>query len=985
MLKTIKLISIFLLSLFLVVWFILFAGIKIDSFSFGNFSISQLYLKLDKKLILEAEKIVLEVKKSNVKNSIDGLLKDISKFETILKIFKKIDVKKFKIKDNEFVIKLNEKSLYLDNKYFNILADLNISSSQIFLNLYSLYLKDLDATLIGRTKIDLSKRTLYFLGDYTYSSLFGKFNLELNEKFADFNINTTKSIKSIKFLKNFFTIDKIAEEWMYDNVTGDINLNYLYGKIDVKNRRIIKDSIKGEAVINNAKIRFHKDLQTVNTKKLLIKYKKDKLSFDLEKPSYKKSKIYGSRVYIKDLTNLEKGTVFVDLKTESKLNNDVLEILNAYEIKLSLKQKSGKLNSSLLLKIPYLSSKEMEIDALFKINNASLMLNDFDFFVKKADVVLKDNDVLIKNSHLLYKNIIDTNLDLKIDLKKSLAKGNVKINSLDIKSDEKSIINLKNHNTDLAVTFKDTTTIDIKALKTKLEIKKDYIDINIADLKTISPYSALLKNSGIEYGDLNIRVFDKNSIKFLLNVQKLNLPFEKNGKKITTLSATGTIQNDLIKIKTNSDDLEIILLKGKNPILKLKDTDLVLYTDSKKSEEKKEFPNIDLELKNVKIKVDKVHQYDIAWANINIKDSKVSFEAEALNLELPILKDDKKVTSLVAYGTYEKETFHLKTKDNNLILKYEIPDEKISMTLKGYDIVYDSKLETNKESKISFYINGVDSNIIINKKYIAKATSFNFIFEKNNKTDIDLKYKDTSFFYHKDIQGNMEIKASNMNDEFLNSILSKNLIKGGNVDFSGRGKHGRLSAKANLKDTKIVDLAILNNLIMLINTSPVLINPFLVIPPVIGMAVNDGFTLNGYKVIEGTIDFVYDFNMKFLNMHKIKTKGNGIDFDGYVTINFNNLKVDSKLKLIFFKSYSSIVGAIPVVNYILLGDEKTVDTDIFINGTLDEPQYRTKFVEDGGFAPINIIKRIITSPIKLIKSVENLGKDNEKEKKKKNE
>lgn len=120
------------------------------------------------------------------------------------------------------------------------------------------------------------------------------------------------------------------------------------------------DSIKGQAVISDAKIRFHKDVKTVDTEKLTIDYKDDTLSFDLEKPIYNKSKIYGSRVDIPNLTSLEKGRVIVDLKTKSILNSDILEILNAYKIKLPLRQKSGNLDSSLVLNIPYLPSKKNE-------------------------------------------------------------------------------------------------------------------------------------------------------------------------------------------------------------------------------------------------------------------------------------------------------------------------------------------------------------------------------------------------------------------------------------------------------------------------------------------------------------------------------------------------------------------------------------------------------------------------------------------------
>ncbi len=41
-------------------------------------------------------------------------------------------------------------------------------------------------------------------------------------------------------------------------------------------------------------------------------------------------------------------------------------------------------------------------------------------------------------------------------------------------------------------------------------------------------------------------------------------------KKITTLSANGTINKNSTKITTNDSDVEIILNKGENTLLKLK-------------------------------------------------------------------------------------------------------------------------------------------------------------------------------------------------------------------------------------------------------------------------------------------------------------------------------------------------------------------------------------------------------------------------------
>lgn len=979
MLKIIKLTIFILLVFFIGVGFSLFSGIKIDSFSFGNFSISQLYLKLDKKLILEVEEIIFEVKKSKVETSTDDIQANISKFEKVLKVFQKIDIERLKIKDNEFTIVLDNRQLYLDNKFINIAANLKISGSEVLLDVYSIYLKDIDLTFTGKSKIDLSKNMVNFSGKYFYLDLEGEVSAELTEKLVDFYVNTTKPIKSLKFLKDLFRLDEVAEAWMYDKVTGDINLNYLYGKIDLEKQKPIMDSIKGQAVINDAKVRFHKDAKTVNTSELMINYENDELSFEFEKPIYNKSKIYGSKVFITDLTSLKRGIVHVNLKSDSMLNSDVLEILRAFKINLPLRQLSGKLDSTLSLKIPYLASKKMDTNGVFKVKDAKLKLNDFEFLAKKADVVLKDTLVTVKNSHVIHKNMLDANLNLKIDTKSSKASGKAKVNSFKIKSDEESIVDINNLNTDLEIDFKKEAKIDLKALKTKLHIKKELIDIKIADLKEIYPYSKLLQTIGIKQGDLRVFVIDDKNIDFDINAKGLDFPFEKDTKRITTLSAKGKIRGDAVTIKTNDSDIEIVLKKGENTLLRLKNIDLVLNANNKNSKLKEEFPNVDLELKNSFIILDESHRYQSSWANIHIKNSKISFEGEALNLDLPISKKEKKVKDFVVSGTYENRVLDIKTKDGKLKLKYEIPKEKISMNLNGYDVLYDTNQESDQDSKIAYYITGTNSDIIINDKYIAKATKYKFVFE-NYKTDIDLKYKDTTFVYHKDFSGHITVEAKNMNDYFLNSIIGKSLIEGGNVNLSAIGREGVINGTAYLKGNKIVDLAILNNLLILINTSPAIINPFLAIPSVVGMAAKDGFNLNGYRVTEGQIDFSYDFDKKFLNMHKIKTKGNGIDFDGFTTINFETSKVDAKLHLVFLKDYANIVGAIPVINYVLLGDEKRVDTEVQIFGTIKKPQYKTKLIEEGVSAPVNVIKRIITSPVKLI---ETLGDSFKKEKGKK--
>ncbi len=967
MLKIIKLIIIFLLFFLLIFVFSLFVGIKIDSFSFANFSISQLYIKFDKKLILEAKEIVFEMKESNVESSRDDIKKNIEKLLLLFKVFQKIDIKRLKIKGNEFTIALNDKHLYLNNKYINLAADLKFEGSTVALDIYSLYLKDINLTFIGKSKINLSKDILNFFGTYLYNHIEGELNIQFNAKtdILDFYINTTKDIKSINFFKKLFRLDSVAEAWMYDNIKGNIRLNYLYGKFNLDKKLPIIDSLKGQAVIRNATIMFDKDAKVINTKKLIIDYKNDTLFFDIKDPIYNKSKIYGSKVTIPHLTSLQKGEVIIDLKTKVMLNEDILEILKTFKINLPLIQKSGKLDSSLILRIPYLASKKIKIDGIFNATNAVLKLNNFEFLAKKAQIILKDNMVFIRNAYVKHKNMINAKLDLDINTKTLKAKGVAKINSFSILNGKSSIVNIKNLTTKLEIDFKDSTKINLKALKTQLDISTESVKVFIQDLGIIYPYSNLLKKVNVKKGDLKINILDENNITFNVHAKELDFPFEKNGKKIKTLQANGVIKNSKITINTNNSDIKIILKKNKSPLLKLTNMDLLLNYNDDKSNKIKKIPDIDLQLKNSTIIFDEENSYQTSWAYIYIKDSKINFEGKVLNLYLKILKKGEKVTALNLNGTYKNNIFIVKTSDNKLKLKYLVLKNKIQIDLEGYDVLYDTSIEEDDKSKIDYYINGVNSNIIINDKYVVKANKYNFVF-KNHVTQIDLKYKNTRFIYFKDYLGKITVTATNMNDDFLNSLINNKLIKNGTVNLKANGKDDVISGHVTLKDTIILDLAILNNLLILINTSPALINPLLVIPSVVGMATSRGFKLNGYKVIKGNIDFTYDFKNKYLNMHKIFTKGNGVDFDGNTTIDFKTSKINAKLKLILFKNYSKIVNLIPVVNYILLGDKKRVDTQVEIYGTLDKPKYITKLAKDGISAPINIIKRIIASPIKLL-------------------
>ena len=345
-----------------------------------------MYIKLDKKLIVEIEEINVS-KKSQVKNSIEDLQSTINKVPTVLQYFSKIDIELLHIDGNDFKILFDNDHIYINNKFVNFASKYQVKDNVMMLDLYSLHLKDIDLLLLGKVKLDYNHDITNFFGHYVYKdNIEGEINSQVSNNHIDFFV-TTKPTKSLKFLKDFMTLDSIAEAWMYDNVKGEITLDYLYGKVNIDTMTPILDSIKGYATIKDALVKFNPKLPAIKTSKLSLEYANDNLFIKLIDPQYEGIKIDGSYVNISNMTSLEKGRVDVNIEANHILDDRILNILKAYDLKLPLKQLDGQTKAKVLLKIPYEGAMQTFGD--FKVSKSNLLIDSFPFYSKRATVELK--------------------------------------------------------------------------------------------------------------------------------------------------------------------------------------------------------------------------------------------------------------------------------------------------------------------------------------------------------------------------------------------------------------------------------------------------------------------------------------------------------------------------------------------------------------------------------------------------------------------
>ena len=71
------------------------------------------------------------------------------------------------------------------------------------------------------------------------------------------------------------------------------------------------------------------------------------------------------------------------------------------------------------------------------------------------------------------------------------------------------------------------------------------------------------------------------------------------------------------------------------------------------------------------------------------------------------------------------------------------------------------------------------------------------------------------------------------------------------------------------------------------------------------------------------------------------------------------------LNLSTFKSVSNIVKHIPLIGYLVLGDEGCISTKVRIRGKLANPIVKSQIIKDTLKAPVNIIKRTLGIPLKI--------------------
>ncbi|WP_345969041.1 AsmA-like C-terminal domain-containing protein [Sulfurimonas sp. HSL1-6] len=203
-----------------------------------------------------------------------------------------------------------------------------------------------------------------------------------------------------------------------------------------------------------------------------------------------------------------------------------------------------------------------------------------------------------------------------------------------------------------------------------------------------------------------------------------------------------------------------------------------------------------------------------------------------------------------------------------------------------------------------------------------------------------------------------------LDDDFMNHFFNLSKVKGGTLDFYMIGEKDDFKGLAKINDTTVYDYVLFNNLFAFINTVPALVTFSL-----------PSYETKGIKVQSAYTELAYHKGV--LTASNIKIDSKELDFAGQGTIDYNKDRI--KMQLTVKTRAAENIRKIPLVGYILVGDDKSVLTTLNINGPLNDPKVENTIAKDIIVSPFNILKRTLDFPLHYLKKLDS-GADDDADK-----
>ncbi len=599
----------------------LYVGIKVDTLKVGDFNVGGLYIKLDKKLTLMTDYVIIPKSKEELSfEDVDRVFDTIKYFFTF---FEYIELKNVTFDNNHLNIIFTDDILYVTSDEYEIAGNIHRVGETFEADVSMLHLIKENVDIKGKLTYNLSTDILNTEGTFDAYDIKGRFSANKIADTVDFKVDSD-TFSDLHPIIDSFDLKEGVRSWVLDRVEAEkYKLLSLSGKANVDNGqfKMDVDALKGEILFSEVKIHFKETLEPVLAVNFILTYEGNGLVFDLESPTYQGRSLEGSRISIVNLID-DNSTLKLDIKFDTPFDKTIQELLQAYDIEIPIIQKDGKVKGAYVSNIALMQDN---ITVMTDIN-----FTEGDVFLAKVKLPIVKGNLQYENGFITLKDMYlkDTfyegKVDGKIDLNNTKANLVFDAKHITLKSEDKTFFAVKNKKLPFVLTYKRDIYVGISDFATRIHHTAKETKVYLKDLSKIKPY---LSDPGIFKEGGNVEIVTKDFKTYTLKGKLKRsscVLFEKDNECKTKVPFEGKITPKNMELYAFNKRLYYNKAKSRIKLTNLNiDLRKFLKFNKEDKKKKKDKPLVILG-KNSNLRYDKhilvLDSYDIdVKANGNIK------------------------------------------------------------------------------------------------------------------------------------------------------------------------------------------------------------------------------------------------------------------------------------------------------------------------------------------------------------------------------
>jgi hypothetical protein len=806
---------------------------------------------------------------------------------------------------------------------------------------------------IDKLYLKLDKKLIIKAKKITIPQRKGKTKIPNLEKGLNQVKNTLRYFQSIElqeveFKDNHYTIyyaDKIFYmktdqieiaakdvDYIDDKLYATFDLIYIK-KFDIRLSAKVMYDIKN----NNIMIRGKANYRDINSD-FIINKKQDRLYYALNSQEFTQLKPLIEQfpipeqisVWITDNVKAKKYKL-IELKGIVQVDEDGVKVLpNTISGKAILTDVDIKFHKNLDV------VKTSKVGVSFKDGNLTFDIKDPLYKDKVLDEAKLSIVNLIKQPSLLLLDLkLHTAFDNKIQ--EILESYHIKVPLIQTKGISQAELHLAIELKAQKVTFSGDITIDnslIEIGKVKLPIKRGKVHLQ-KDIITLS--NILLSSSWYDSlvdGDIYLK---KKVAKLSLDINRVELG--DNGKKFFAMKKS---KQPLILNYNKALSIELPKLtsklslpnKSKKTHISIKNLNLI----------KPYLANLPLSINGGDLNIETVDFINYNFSGSLSRDDCFFYKENSVC-----------ITKIPISGTLTKSGLVFYAFDKNLAYNSNL--SQITLNSLNFDLKKffdtDKEISNNKDTdkKKKLMIVGNNSTIRHGENQLV-SDRYNLNIESNEKFVFTARLDQDKVKIIKD-QNTLSVRADNITDKMLHPLINFNGLKGGIYSIKTyRNREKITKGTITIKGGVMRDFKTYNNLIALINTIPSL-----------ATLNSPGFSNKGFNIKQGTIKFT--LTQKRLLLDSVLIEGSSSSISGSGTIDLTSKEIEVDLAILTAREAGKLISSLPVVGYILMGENKSMTVGLKVTGTLDNPKVETNPVKDVLLIPFKMLLRTMSAPSHL--------------------